>query len=316
MKENRNRRMRDLLRTRPYTFTSGVFSPIQAKIAEAVGLEWVFVSGYSCSLGYLAKPDLGFATMSEMCQWSRMIASATSLPVLVDGDDGHGDILQAMRTVEEFERAGVSGMTLEDQRLPKRCGHLPGKQCLPIASAVAKIKAALAARSDPDFLIIARTDAIGSEEGLGIEDAIERGRRYADVGADVVWAEFSIPSRRDAETFATAMRSSHPELPLFFNYSSSFPWSRTREPLSFGELGSMGYRLMVVGLGAIHAGMRAEWNFMQALREREERGQWELEEALRGHPTEDHHAMGSWNHYQDLIDRFHPSHLSHQSDEQ
>ena len=303
----RNQQLRDLLRTRPYAFTSGVFTPIQAKIAEKVGLEWVYVSGYSCSLGYLTRPDLGLVTMSEMSGWARVIANAVSVPVVVDGDDGFGDVLQVMRTVEEFERAGASGVNIEDQQLPRRCGHLPGKRCLPIPESVAKVKAALHARSDPSFVIIARTDAVGAEDGGGLAGAIERGKRYADAGADVVWAEFPTPDRADAETFASAMKAAFPDLPLFFNYSSSFRWTKVSDPLSFRELGDMGYRLIVVGLGAIHAAMRGEWEFMEGLRRDEEHAQWRLETALAGHPTEDHHAMADHEHFRALDARFRPA---------
>ena len=300
---SRNTQMRELLRSRRYTFTTGVFTPIQAKIAQSVGLEWVYVSGYSCSLGYLARPDLGFVTMSEMSGWARLICNAATVPVVVDGDDGFGDVLQVMRTVEEFERAGVSGLNIEDQQLPRRCGHLPGKRCLPIPDAVAKIKAALEARSDPDLVIIARTDAIGAENGGGMAEAIERAKRYADAGADVVWAEFPTPNRADAEVFAAAITREFSKLPLFFNYSSSFRWTQDSNPLTFRELGEMGYRLIVVGLGAIHAAMRGEWDFMTELRNDEERAQWQLERALAGHATEDHHALAGWEHFRAISAR-------------
>ena len=299
----RNKRMRRIFMDQPYAFTTGVYSPIQARIAESVGLDWIFVSGYSCSLGYLARPDLGFVSMTEMVAWSRLIAKACGLPVIVDGDDGFGDALQVMRTVEEFEQAGVSGLTIEDQRLPKRCGHLPGRRCLPIGDAVKKLKAALEARYDPDFLIIARTDAYGAEGGGGIDTVIERGLSYADAGADVIWAEFPDASRADAHSFAQAIKKRFPDLPLFFNYSSSFRWSQLDDPMTFADLGAMGYRMIVLGLGAIHAAMYGEWNFMLDLKMSEERAQWKLEEILKGHPTEDHHVMGQWQKYQTIATR-------------
>jgi len=299
----RNQQMKKLLVDKKYIHTTGVYSPIQARIAEAVGLDWVFVSGYSCSLGHLARADLGFNTMTEMVGWSRLITNACSLPVIVDGDDGYGDVLQVMRTVNEFERAGVSGLTIEDQSLPKRCGHLPGRRCLPISDAVRKLQAALEARSDPNFLIVARTDAYGADGGGNVQNVIERGLRYADAGADVIWAEFPEASRLDAQTFAEGIKHRFPELPLFFNYSSSFCWSKLREPMTFSELGAMGYRMIVVGLGAIHAAMHGEWNFMSDLRNSEEIAQWRLETLLSGHPTEDHHAMGGWQTYQAIIHR-------------
>ena len=187
---------RKLLATEPYVYTSGVYSPIEAKIAESVGLKCVYMSGYSCAVGYLGRADLGFPTMTEMSGWARMITSVIDVPVIADADDAYGNAMITTRTVEEFEKTGVAGIHIEDQRFPKRCGHLAGKYCLPIEESTMKIKAALDSRSDPDFVIIARTDAI-SAVGGGMDEAIERGKRYADVGADIVWPEFPTPDRRD-----------------------------------------------------------------------------------------------------------------------
>ena len=180
---------RKLLATEPYVYTSGVYSPIEAKIAESVGLKCVYMSGYSCAVGYLGRADLGFPTMTEMSGWARMITSVIDVPVIADADDAYGNAMITTRTVEEFEKTGVAGIHIEDQRFPKRCGHLAGKYYLPIEESTMKIKAALDSRSDPDFVIIARTDAI-SAVGGGMDEAIERGKRYADVGADIVWPEF------------------------------------------------------------------------------------------------------------------------------
>ncbi len=292
------RRFRELLAREPFLHTSGIHSPIEAKIAAAVGLHWAFMSGYSCSLALLGRADLGFSTMTESTGWALAIARAVDIPIIADGDDGYGGVLATGRTVEEFERAGVAGITLEDQRFPKRCGHLPGTRCLPVGDAVQKLRAALAARSDGDFVIIARTDAVVG--GGGLDDAIERARRYAGEGADLVWCEFPSPERRPVETFAQQMRADFPDLPLFFNYSSSFAWAGEAAPWSFAELGELGYRAIVVGLGAIHAAMFAQWEFLRALRETGHEAQIALERRLAGHPTEDHHALGDAEHYRQL----------------
>jgi isocitrate lyase len=299
VKASPSAKLRQLLAKQPYIATTGIFTPIQARIAERVGLSTAYVSGYSCSLGYLVRPDLGFVTLSEMVGWTRMITSAVNIPIVADADDGYGGPLQAARTVEEFERAGVAAINLEDQVFPKRCGHLPGKSCVPIDQAVAKIKAAVGARSDPTFTIIARTDII-TRSGARIDEAIERSKRYAGVGADMVWAEFPTPSRSLAESFAEGVHRSFPGLPLFFNYSSSFRWNREPEPMTFRELGDMGYRFIVVGLGAIHAGMLGEWTFMSDFLAHEEQAQWRLEKQLASHPTEDHHAFARWAHFEEL----------------
>ena len=296
---------RRLLAEEPYVFTSGVYTPIEAKLAEMVGLKCVYMSGYSCAVGYLGRADLGFPTMTEMTGWARTITEVTDLPVIADADDGYGNSLIAMRTVEHFERTGVAGIHVEDQRFPKRCGHLAGKYCLPMEESVRKLQAVIDARSDPDFVIIARTDGI-SAVGGGMEDAIERAKRYADVGADLVWPEFPSPSRRDAEVFAEDFRRSFPDVPMAFNYSSSFKWIDVENPMTFAELGEMGYRFIFITLGAIHAAMYAEYNFLKDLAENQEQAQFRLQAVKDGHPTENHHVMGRFQYFQSLEERYLP----------
>ena len=300
-----SRVFRDLLASEPYLYTSGVYTPIQARLAEQVGLKCVYMSGYSCALGYLGRADLGFPTMTEMTTWARAIASAVSIPVIADADDGYGNALITMRTVEEYERTGVAGIHIEDQRFPKRCGHLAGKVVLPREEAVKKFKAAVDAKSDPDFFIIARTDA-RSAVGGGLEEAIERGKAYADVGVDMVWCEFPTPDRREAEVFADAMRRAFPDLPLGFNYSSSFKWTEVENPLTFRELAEMGYRYIFITLGAIHAALYAEWNFLQDLAQNQEQAQLRLQRMKDGHPTENHHRLGRFEHFKQLEERYLP----------
>ena len=302
---NKGKEFRELLASEPYVYTSGVYSPIEARIAEAVGLKCAYMSGYSCSLGYLGRADLGFATMTEMTGWARAIVAAVDVPVISDADDGYGNALIAARAIEEFERAGVAGVHIEDQRFPKRCGHLAGKHCLPVEEATLKLKAALDARSDPDFFIIARTDA-ASAVGGGMADAIERAKRYADAGADMVWAEFPNPGREDAEGFADAIHRGFPGLPLAFNYSSSFDWTRVDNPLTFRELGDMGFKFIFVSLGAMHAAAYAEWNFLADLSRNQEQAQLRLQTLKSGHPTEDHHSMGRFEHFRSMEEKYLP----------
>ena len=297
---------RKLLKTEPYVYTSGVYTPIEAKLAEMTGLKCVYMSGYSLAVGMLARADLGFPTMTEMTTWARYITSVVDVPVIADADDGYGNAMLTMRTVEEFEKTGVAGIHIEDQRFPKRCGHLAGKYCLPIEESVMKLKAALDARSNPeDLFIIARTDAI-SAVGGGMDEAIERGLRYADVGADMVWPEFPTPDRGDAETYAEAMQKRFPDLPLGFNYSSSFKWTAVENPLTFKELGKMGYKFIFITLGAIHAAMYSEYNFLKDLAENQEEAQFRLQTTKDGHPTENHHIMGQFEHFQAIEEKYLP----------
>src|SRR5438105_15005501 len=149
---------RNLL-TRPGIIRSlGAHDVFTARLVENAGLETVFIGGFGTSASMLGLPDVGFLTLTEMADAVRRMASRVSIPVVADGDTGHGDLHNVVRTVREFERAGAAGILLEDQVTPKRCGHFAGKQVIAIEEMVLKLKAALDARRDPDFVIIARTD--------------------------------------------------------------------------------------------------------------------------------------------------------------
>jgi isocitrate lyase len=266
----------------------------------------IYMSGYSVAMlnGW---PDMGFLTMTEMTRTASMIASAVQIPIIADADDGYGSALKTIRTVAEFVKSGVAGVHLEDQQYPKRCGHIAGKTIVSREEAVGKFRAAVAERDrlDRDFVLIARTDAYGAVGG-SMDEAIWRGRAYADAGVDLVWCELSTSDRRPAEVFAEAMRKSHPRLPLAFNYSSSFRWHADPSPLTFRELGELGYRFIFITLFGAHAATYAVWNAMEDLAKNQESAQWALEKVKVGHPTESHHVMARVAHFQALEQRFVP----------
>ena len=164
----------------------GVGDPLCAKLAARAGFQAVFLSGYAASATLLGAPDVGLLTMTEMVDCARRIADAVEIPVFADGDNGHGNATNVIRTMKEFERAGVAAIFFEDQVSPKRCGHMSGKQVIPCTEMVAKIRAAVDSREDPDLLIMARTDALAVN---GIDDAIERMHRYLEAGADMSFVE-------------------------------------------------------------------------------------------------------------------------------
>jgi isocitrate lyase len=303
---NPGKAFRDLLGTEPYLFTGGVYSPLDAQIAERVGMKSIYLSGYSMALAN-GWPDMGFLTQTEVARIGAMVASAVEIPVIADADDGYGNALSTIRTVQEYVRSGVAGIHIEDQVFPKRCGHIAGKTIVPLETAVGKYRAAIDTRNrlDPDFVVIARTDAYGAVGG-SLEEAIRRGRAYADAGVDLVWPELSSPDREPAVAFARAMRQSHPGLPLAFNYSSSFKWHKDPSPFTFRELGELGYRFIFITLFAAHAGMYAVWNAMEELVKDEEQAQWRLEKTKVGHPTESHHVMARVSHFQELEKRYIP----------
>jgi isocitrate lyase len=303
---NPGKAFRDLLRTEPYLFTGGVYSPLDAQIAERVGMKSIYLSGYSMALAN-GWPDMGFLTQTEVARIAAMVASAVQIPIIADADDGYGNALSTIRTVQEFVRSGVAGCHIEDQVFPKRCGHIAGKTIIPLDQAVGKYRAAIDTRDrlNPDFVIIARTDAFGAVGG-SLEEAIRRGRAYADAGVDLVWPELSSPEREPAVAFARAMRESHPGLPLAFNYSSSFKWHKDANPFTFAELGELGYKFIFITLFAAHAGMYAVWNAMEELVKDQEQAQWRLEKTKVGHPTESHHVMARVNHFQELEKQYIP----------
>ena len=306
MTKSAGREFRRLLREEPYVYTGGVYSPLDAQIAERVGLKAIYLSGYSVAMAN-GWPDMGFLTQTEVARAAHMVASAVEVPVIADADDGYGNALSTMRTVQEFVRTGVAGIHLEDQRFPKRCGHIAGKTIVSREEALGKYRAAVDVRNrlDPEFVLIARTDAYGAVGG-SLEEAVWRGRAYADAGVDLVWSEFSDAGREPAIAFARAMRETHPDLPLAFNYSSSFKWSNDPNPFTFRELGELGYAFIFITLFAAHAGTHAVWNAMEELARDHEQAQWRLEKVKAGHPTESHHVMARVAHFQELEKRYVP----------
>jgi isocitrate lyase len=304
--ESKGKAFRQLLHDEPYLFTGGIYSPLDAQIAESAGMKSIYLSGYSVAMmnGW---PDMGLLTMTEVAKTASMVASAVDVPIIADADDGYGNALSTMRTVQEFVKTGVAGIHLEDQRFPKRCGHIAGKTVVSREEAIGKYKAALAERDrlDPDFVVIARTDAYGAVGG-SMEEAVWRGRAYADAGVDLVWAELSNSDREPAIEFAQAMKQTHPKLPLAFNYSSSFRWHKDPNPLTFRELGELGYRFIFITLYGAHAAMYSVWNAMHELAKNEEQAQWTLERTKAGHPTESHHVMARVSHFQELEKRYIP----------
>jgi 2,3-dimethylmalate lyase len=186
------RRLRELLNQPGVVRSLGAHDVFTARLIEAAGLETVFLGGFGAAASMLGLPDVGLLTLTEMADAVRRTAARVTIPVVADGDTGHGDLHNVVRTVREFERAGAAGVLLEDQVSPKRCGHFAGKQVIPAAEMVLKLRAALQAREDPDFVIVARTDARAVE---GLAGAVDRANRYAEAGADVCFIE--APQGRD-----------------------------------------------------------------------------------------------------------------------
>lgn len=226
------RQFRELLRQPGVIRSLGAHDVFTARLIERAGLETVFIGGFGTSASMLGLPDVGFLTLTEMADAVRRMALRVNIPVVADGDTGHGDLHNVARTVREVERAGAAGILLEDQVAPKRCGHFEGKQVIPADEMILKLRAAQGARSDPDFVIIARTDARAVE---GIDAAIERVNRYGNAGADVCFIE-APQSRQELERIPREVR-----FPLLVNMLTG----GVTPILSVSELEKLGYKIVV-----------------------------------------------------------------------
>jgi methylisocitrate lyase len=229
----------------------GVFNALVARMAERSRFEGIYLSGAALSAAS-GLPDIGLLSMSELVEQARLITGASSLPLLVDADTGFGGPLNVERTVKEFERVGAAAIQLEDQQLPKRCGHLSGKSLVSVEEMEQKIRAAASARLDPDFAIVARTDARGVE---GFEAAVRRARRYLAAGADVIFPE-ALESRDEFASFGRAV-----EAPLLANMTEF-----GRSPvLSVAQLDEIGYSIALFPVTAFRTAMKAAERALEEL---------------------------------------------------
>ena len=299
------RKLRELFDEQEYTFAPGIYHALDARLAEMAGLDAAYMSGYSTVLGQFGFPDLEMVTMSEMVENAKRMVEATNLPVIADCDTGYGGVHNVRRAVREYEKAGVAAVHIEDQTSPKRCGHIAGKQIVSREQARSRFEAAVDAKQSEDTVIIARTDAYGSANG-DWEEHLERGRIYADAGVDLVWPEMPDPSREDAVEYAETIHETHPDLDLAFNYSSSFEWGAEEDPLTFEELGDLGYQYIFITLYGLHSGAHAAYEDFANIAENDEEAQFDLEERYIGHETESHHELSFVPRYQDIEAEFDP----------
>ncbi|MDQ3401380.1 MAG: isocitrate lyase/PEP mutase family protein [Chloroflexota bacterium] len=316
-------RMRELLRTEPYLFGPGVYDPMGAQLAMYHGYKAVYFSGYSFAIGHLGTTDMDLYSGPEIADAARRTVSGLRKfqlsmavgdpeagvpprhldipPVVVDMDGGYGNIFAVQRTTELYVNAGVAAAHIEDQALPKRCGHIGGKSLIPAGEMIGKLRMARAVADDlgnEDFVVIARTDglsAIDAPETLrGIDLAIERGLRYLDSGIpDLLWCEFPTSDREPVERFAREIRRRFPDARFAFNWSSSFKWFNDPAPLTFDELGEMGYRFLFITLGAQHAAGLGVSELLERMGEEKEqayvalqRREWATDADV---PTKSHH---------------------------
>jgi isocitrate lyase len=318
-------RFRELLRSEPYLFGPGIYDPMGAQLVMYHGFRAVYFSGYSFAIGHLGTTDMDLYSGPEIADGARRTVSALRKfqltmavgdpakdvpprhleipPVVVDMDAGYGNIFNVQRQTELLVNAGVAAAHLEDQVLPKRCGHIGGKALVPATEMAGKLRMMRAVADDlgrEDFTIIARTDGLSAidapEATRGLDLAIERACRYLDTGIpDLVWCEFPTSDREPVETFASEVHRRFPDARFAFNWSSSFKWYLDPNQLTFAELGDLGFKFIFITLGGQHAAGHGLSTLLTAMAEREEQGYIELQRREFAPdadiPTRSHHEF-------------------------
>jgi 2,3-dimethylmalate lyase len=238
-------RLRELLGSGRTIVAPGAFDPLAARLVEETGFAAVYMTGFGTSAALLGRPDVGLLTMNEMADNAGRIAACVDIPVIADADTGYGNPLNVIRTVGAYEAAGVAGIHIEDQVAPKKCGHMEGKLVIGAEEMAQKVRAAVDARAEPDFVIIARTDARAVE---GLASALDRGRRYRDAGADALFIE-ALVSEAEIEAAVRAF----PDVPLVFNWAEG---GKT-PPVGLDRLTELGYRIVIFPIATLLAATAA-----------------------------------------------------------
>lgn len=249
-------RLRELLAQGDLLVAPGAYDALSARLITQAGFPAVYMTGFGTAASVLGQPDVGLLTMSEMVSHAAALAAvAGDRPLIADADTGYGNPINVRRTVREYERAGVAAIHIEDQIWPKKCGHMEGKQVIPADEMVQKIHSAVDARQDPDFVIIARTDA---NAVYGLEDALHRGRAYREAGADVIFIE----APRSIEELH-AIAQAFPDVPLLYNWAES-----GKTPLlPLEEIHALGFQLVIFPVSMLFAATQALLGLLEVLKQ-------------------------------------------------
>jgi 2-methylisocitrate lyase-like PEP mutase family enzyme len=277
-------RLRELLKRGQPLVVPGCYNALSARVLAEAGFPAIYMSGYGTSLSLLGLPDAGLATMTEMHLNARYIAGAVRVPVIADADNGYGNAINVIRTVREYVGTGVAGIHIEDQVIPKRCGHVAGRRVIPLAEAVGKYRAAARARdeADPDFVLIARTDARGAHGG-SLDEAIRRANAYLGAGADMAFVE-GPTSLDEVRRIASEVKG-----PIFYNQTGVSP------RLTPAQMQELGIAVAILPGAALRATVKAVYDLAIALRDRGPAAEAELAESLRGHPVGDLHTFAGFD---------------------
>ncbi len=270
-------RLRELLAEPDMIVAPGAYDALSARLIAEAGFPAVYMTGFGTTASVLGQPDVGLLTLSEMVSRAAALASVTgAIPLIADADTGYGNPINVQRTIREYERAGVAALHIEDQISPKKCGHMEGKQVIPVDEMVQKVRAAVDARQDPDFVIIVRTDA---NAVYGLDDALRRGQAYYEAGADMLFIE----APRAIEELR-AIKHAFPTVPLLFNWADG-----GKTPmLPLDEIRTLGFKLVIYPVSTLVAATHAMLALLDILRQ----GQI---------PTAFHSQMVNFSKFTDLI---------------
>jgi 2-methylisocitrate lyase-like PEP mutase family enzyme len=266
---------------------------LSGKMLDKTGFPAVYMTGYGTSLSLLGMPDAGLATMTEMHMNARYIANAVDVPVIADADNAYGNAINVIRTVHEYIQTGVAAIHIEDQIIPKRCGHVAGRRVIPIDEAVGKYRAAVSARDemDPDFMIVARTDARGAHGG-SMDDAINRANAYLDAGADMAFVE-GPTSVAEVERICKEVKG-----PIFYNQTGVSP------RFTIAEMAELGIALTILPGALLRATMQTLYDFSKDLYDNGPDAEVRFAAKFKDHPVGDFHTFAGFDQIREWEEAF------------
>ena len=284
MLEKKSTTLRQLLRAGKPLLVPGCFNALTAKILDQVGFPVIYMSGYGTSVALLGMPDAGLATMTEMQMNARYIANTVSVPVIADSDNGYGNAVNVVRTVREYIQTGVAAIHIEDQVIPKRCGHVAGRRVIALEEACGKYRAADFARRelDPDFVLIARTDARGAHGGT-LDDAIMRANAYLEAGADVAFVEGPV-DLHEIERVCAEVNG-----PIMYNQTGISP------RISAEQMAELGVAITIFPSAMFQATMKAVYDLAVAMRDEGPLAEMQFNEQMATHPMGDFHTFAGFD---------------------
>lgn len=294
MKKKKTTLLRRRIETERGLWNPLCYDCVSAKIFEKAGADLIAISGYGISMSLLGLPDMGFISLPELAMVTRFVANSVETPVIADADTGFGNALSVLRATRELIQAGAAAMLIEDQLAPKRCGHVAGKQVIPMEEAIGKFSAAVEVRNelDSDFVIVARTDARGALGG-SLEEAIMRANAYIKAGADVAFVE-GIPSKEELRRVVKEVNG-----PVLYNMVGISPI------IPIPELKDMGVSIIGFGM-AQWAATRAMWDYAHDIKKRGIEAQVEFLERMKGHPLEEFHVFAGFPEMKAMEEKFLP----------